>query len=240
MADLAAIWQHCAVTAIGTPLILEECYTKVLQFYSLQNRSVCRGRWMARNYGWQLSVHTHFNRKYLFGFFSFAEGGLSPKLISPPTPAMYKYRPAFSNNPKVHYHATAEQVSKLGSSCSRLTPGRVELRMNSLQSSSECQSVKGNNNTWHCCVTVLSSLCSLWKHVWFHSFPLLTCLSRCWACAAAAPVSWPDPGMLRSVTSHWLLLAEVPPHIPFRGSWACWVHLWIRPFSQYWVYPLIP
>ncbi|KAM7034055.1 palmitoyltransferase ZDHHC8 isoform 3-T5 [Acridotheres tristis] len=39
------------------------------------------------------------------------EGGLSPKLISPPTPAMYKYRPAFSNNPKVHYHATAEQIT---------------------------------------------------------------------------------------------------------------------------------
>ncbi|XP_065273736.1 palmitoyltransferase ZDHHC8 [Emys orbicularis] len=39
------------------------------------------------------------------------ESGLSPKLISPPTPAMYKYRPAFSNNPKVHYHAAAEQVS---------------------------------------------------------------------------------------------------------------------------------
>ncbi|OPJ74891.1 palmitoyltransferase ZDHHC8 isoform X1 [Patagioenas fasciata] len=39
------------------------------------------------------------------------EGGLSPKLISPPTPAMYKYRPAFGNNPKVHYHATAEQIT---------------------------------------------------------------------------------------------------------------------------------
>ncbi|XP_064322607.1 palmitoyltransferase ZDHHC8 isoform X3 [Phalacrocorax carbo] len=39
------------------------------------------------------------------------EGGLSPKLISPPTPAMYKYRPSFSNNPKVHYHATAEQIT---------------------------------------------------------------------------------------------------------------------------------
>lgn len=39
------------------------------------------------------------------------EGGLSPKLISPPTPAMYKYRPAFSNNPKVHYHAAAEQIT---------------------------------------------------------------------------------------------------------------------------------
>nr|XP_048677792.1 palmitoyltransferase ZDHHC8 isoform X3 [Caretta caretta] len=39
------------------------------------------------------------------------ESGLSPKLISPPTPAMYKYRPAFSNNPKVHYHAAAEQIT---------------------------------------------------------------------------------------------------------------------------------
>ncbi|XP_060641683.2 palmitoyltransferase ZDHHC8 isoform X1 [Anolis sagrei] len=38
------------------------------------------------------------------------ESGLSPKLISPPTPAMYKYRPGFSNNPKVHYHGAAEQV----------------------------------------------------------------------------------------------------------------------------------
>nr|XP_020665565.1 probable palmitoyltransferase ZDHHC8 [Pogona vitticeps] len=39
------------------------------------------------------------------------ESSLSPKLISPPTPAMYKYRPAFSNNPKVHYHGTSEQIS---------------------------------------------------------------------------------------------------------------------------------
>ncbi|XP_032627051.1 palmitoyltransferase ZDHHC8 isoform X1 [Chelonoidis abingdonii] len=39
------------------------------------------------------------------------ESGLSPKLISPPTPAMYKYRPAFSNNSKVHYHAAAEQIT---------------------------------------------------------------------------------------------------------------------------------
>lgn len=36
---------------------------------------------------------------------------LSPKMISPPTPAMYKYRPAFSNNPKVHYHGASEQIS---------------------------------------------------------------------------------------------------------------------------------
>lgn len=41
------------------------------------------------------------------------ESSLSPKLISPPTPAMYKYRPAFSNNPKVHYHGASEQVSLL-------------------------------------------------------------------------------------------------------------------------------
>ncbi|XP_029475848.1 probable palmitoyltransferase ZDHHC8 isoform X1 [Rhinatrema bivittatum] len=39
------------------------------------------------------------------------ESSLSPKLISPPTPAMYKYRPAFSANPKVQYHATSEQIS---------------------------------------------------------------------------------------------------------------------------------
>ncbi|XP_007427809.1 probable palmitoyltransferase ZDHHC8 isoform X1 [Python bivittatus] len=39
------------------------------------------------------------------------ESSLSPKLISPPTPAMYKYRPAFSNNSKVHYHGTSEQIS---------------------------------------------------------------------------------------------------------------------------------
>ncbi|KAG8146322.1 hypothetical protein E2320_012677 [Naja naja] len=38
------------------------------------------------------------------------ESSLSPKLISPPTPAMYKYRPAFSHNSKVHYHGTSEQV----------------------------------------------------------------------------------------------------------------------------------
>uniref|UniRef100_A0A6J0V1Z4 Palmitoyltransferase n=1 Tax=Pogona vitticeps TaxID=103695 RepID=A0A6J0V1Z4_9SAUR len=39
------------------------------------------------------------------------ESSLSPKLISPPTPAMYKYRPAFGNNPKMHYHGTSEQIS---------------------------------------------------------------------------------------------------------------------------------
>lgn len=115
--------------------------------------------------GWQgimadsfLSTHILIERTFFF--FSFAEGGLSPKLISPPTPAMYKYRPAFSNNPKVHYHATAEQVSEPGSFCSHLMPGSVELRMNSLQGSSECQGVKVNNNTWHCCVTVYYFHCA--------------------------------------------------------------------------------
>ncbi|XP_028566903.2 palmitoyltransferase ZDHHC8 [Podarcis muralis] len=39
------------------------------------------------------------------------ESSLSPKLMSPPTPAMYKYRPAFSNDPKVHYHGASEQIS---------------------------------------------------------------------------------------------------------------------------------
>lgn len=67
---------------------------------------------------------------------------------------MYKYRPAFSNNPKVHYHATAEQVSEPGRICSQLTLGNMELRINSLQGSGECQSVKVNNSTWHCCVIV--------------------------------------------------------------------------------------
>ncbi|XP_030074696.1 palmitoyltransferase ZDHHC8 [Microcaecilia unicolor] len=38
------------------------------------------------------------------------ESNLSPKLMSPPTPAMYKYRPAFSTNPKVQYHPTGEQI----------------------------------------------------------------------------------------------------------------------------------
>lgn len=36
----------------------------------------------------------------------------------------------------------------------QLMPGSVQLRVNSLQGSSEWQSVKVNNNTWHCCVTV--------------------------------------------------------------------------------------
>ncbi|KAM9101875.1 probable palmitoyltransferase ZDHHC8 isoform X1 [Sarcophilus harrisii] len=39
------------------------------------------------------------------------EGGLSPKLTSPPTPAMYKYRPGFTNSSKIHYHATADQIT---------------------------------------------------------------------------------------------------------------------------------
>lgn len=32
------------------------------------------------------------------------ESGLSPKRNNPTTPAMYKYRPGFAGNPKVHYH----------------------------------------------------------------------------------------------------------------------------------------
>lgn len=161
---------------------------------------------MARNYGWQLSVHTHFNRKNFFSF-SFAEGGLSPKLISPPTPAMYKYRPAFSNNPKVHYHATAEQVSEPGSFCSHLMPGSVELRMNSLQGSSECQGVKVNNNTWHCCVTVYYFHCAPYGNMsgftaspCWHVCPtarrallLLRCLSLilgCWEVSPPIGFSW--------------------------------------------------
>ncbi|XP_064424095.1 palmitoyltransferase ZDHHC8B isoform X2 [Latimeria chalumnae] len=38
------------------------------------------------------------------------ESRLSPKPMNPPTPAMYKYRPAFSNNPKVHYHGVTDQL----------------------------------------------------------------------------------------------------------------------------------
>ncbi|MEE6504367.1 hypothetical protein FKM82_005160 [Ascaphus truei] len=39
------------------------------------------------------------------------DGGLSPKIMSPSTPAMYKYRPVFSANPKVHYHPASEQIA---------------------------------------------------------------------------------------------------------------------------------
>ncbi|KAG8455959.1 hypothetical protein GDO86_001955 [Hymenochirus boettgeri] len=39
------------------------------------------------------------------------EIGLSPKIINPPTPAMYKYRPPFSANTKVHYHQATEQIA---------------------------------------------------------------------------------------------------------------------------------
>ncbi|CAI9567859.1 unnamed protein product [Staurois parvus] len=39
------------------------------------------------------------------------DSGLSPKMISPPTPVMYKYRPGFGANPKVHYHPATEQIA---------------------------------------------------------------------------------------------------------------------------------
>ncbi|KAM4810404.1 palmitoyltransferase ZDHHC8 [Rhinophrynus dorsalis] len=39
------------------------------------------------------------------------DSSLSPKMMSPPTPAMYKYRPAFSSNSKVHYHPATEQIA---------------------------------------------------------------------------------------------------------------------------------
>ena len=74
-------------------------------------------------------LYTHSSIMSVFN--SYPESGLSPKLISPPTPAMYKYRPAFSNNPKVHYHAAAEQVSELqwpATICSQLIPDNVKLR----------------------------------------------------------------------------------------------------------------
>ncbi|KAM9331445.1 LOW QUALITY PROTEIN: palmitoyltransferase ZDHHC8 [Gastrophryne carolinensis] len=38
------------------------------------------------------------------------ETGLSPKMMSPATPAMYKYRPGFVANPKIHYHPATEQA----------------------------------------------------------------------------------------------------------------------------------
>ncbi|XP_075688714.1 palmitoyltransferase ZDHHC8 [Rhinoderma darwinii] len=39
------------------------------------------------------------------------DSGLSPKMIGPQTPAMYKYRPGFGANPKVHYHPATEQIA---------------------------------------------------------------------------------------------------------------------------------
>ncbi|OCU01936.1 palmitoyltransferase ZDHHC8 [Xenopus laevis] len=39
------------------------------------------------------------------------ESSLSPKIINPSTPAMYKYRPPFSTNSKVHYHMATEQIA---------------------------------------------------------------------------------------------------------------------------------
>lgn len=79
---------------------------------------------------------------------------------------MYKYRPAFSNNPKVHYHATAEQVSEPGRICSQLASGNVELRISSLRGSSECQNAEVNNTTWH-----------PWAIVYIFTVPLMkTCL----------------------------------------------------------------
>ncbi|XP_069788669.1 palmitoyltransferase ZDHHC8B isoform X2 [Narcine bancroftii] len=44
------------------------------------------------------------------------DSGLSSKPINPPTPAMFKYRPAYSSsgaNPKVLYHAASEKISML-------------------------------------------------------------------------------------------------------------------------------
>ncbi|NP_001088159.1 zinc finger DHHC-type containing 8 S homeolog [Xenopus laevis] len=39
------------------------------------------------------------------------ECSLSPKIINPATPAMYKFRPPFSTNSKVHYHTATEQIA---------------------------------------------------------------------------------------------------------------------------------
>lgn len=234
-ADLAAMCCYCHRGPIDFGGILHEISASFI---------LSRTDPFAEDDGWQgimadsiLSTHILIESSFFY-YFSFAEGGLSPKLISPPTPAMYKYRPAFSNNPKVHYHATAEQVSDLGSFCSQLMPGTWGwIQCRALVN----VSVKVNNNTWHCCVAVY----------YFHCAPYGSG-SDFTASPADTPVSLPGvhcpvPGsepddlrMLRSVTSHWLLLAEVPPHIPLRGSWACWVLLWIRPVSQQSVYSLIP
>lgn len=120
---------------------------------------------------------------------------------------MYKYRPAFSNNPKVHYHATAEQVSEPRSPCSQLIPGSVELWVNSLQGPTECQSVKVNNNTWHCCVTVCYFHCAPYGNMSdFTAFP-------CWQGCPAATRALPLFRCLGLILRCW----EVSPPIGF--SW---------------------
>lgn len=147
---------------------------------------------------------------------------------------MYKYRPAFSNNPKVHYHATAEQVSEPGRICSQITPDNMELGINSPPGSSECQSVEVNNNTWHCCAIVYiftlllmkTCLLSQLSSVELDRSVLLTGMRCCFS------VSRPDPEVPRSVTSHRLLLTQVPTPIHLRGSWTCLALFWIRPFNQ--------
>lgn len=146
------IWQQHPITAIGTPLIFVECYTKC-KFYSPQNRSICKGRWMARNYSWQLSVHTHFNRKYFF-FFFFCRRWPLTQTYQPSYSCHVQIPTSFqqqSQSPLPRHGRAGEPAREI---LLQLMPGSVELRMNSLQGSGEWQSVKVNNNTWHCCVTV--------------------------------------------------------------------------------------
>lgn len=147
------IWQQCTAISTRIPLILVKFCSKILPVLFFLEQ-ICLHQTMDSKELGMIAFCPHISIESPLFFSSFAEGSLSPKLISPPTPAMYKYRPAFTNNPKVHYHATADQVSEPGRICSHLTLGSMEMRIYSLQGSSECQSVKVNNNTWHCCATV--------------------------------------------------------------------------------------
>ncbi|XP_078083320.1 palmitoyltransferase ZDHHC8B [Mustelus asterias] len=62
----------------------------------------------------KLGPSKYANLKNQLGASTNEDSGLSSKPINPPTPAMFKYRPTFSNsdaNPKVLYHAASDKIS---------------------------------------------------------------------------------------------------------------------------------
>lgn len=157
---------------------------------------------MARNYGWHIYVHIHFNRKLFF--FLLQKVASHPNLSALPLLPCTNTDQLSATIPK---STTTPRPSRWAKFCSQLAPGSVGLRRNSLQGSRECQSVKVNNKAWHCCVAVYYFHCAPYGNMsgftaspWLRVCPsarcallLLQCLGLilgCWEVSPPLGFSW--------------------------------------------------
>lgn len=200
MADLAAMCCYCHRDPIDFGGMLH----KALQVLFSPEQIRLRARWMAVNHSWQLSLHTHFNRKSFFFLLqkvaSHPNWSALPLLPCTNTDQLSATIPKFTTTPRPSRWARPRVPAPARA-------GTVELGRNSLQGSSECQSGKVNNKAWHCCVTVYYFHCAPYGNMsgftaspcWHvcpsarRALPLLRCLGLilgCWEVSPPVGFSW--------------------------------------------------